>query len=207
MKKILFLILTIAVLAALVFAARAILSREPAPPYSSKQVVAPGIECYENDRYVVVVRPASEIGSDVVVKYKASEGERLSCDYEAREGDLEILNEDAEYMLALEGDLLFLDSGTGPGPRGVIVYDLRSRAKAFTDIYYHPFTIEEGKATYWTNPSAESIETGATASIDCPDEDLWESQGLLVADQSLVSLDIGTLEKIELGEFRCSPLQ
>ena len=60
----------------------------------------------------------------------------MACEYVAKPDDLEIRNEWAEYFLGLQGDLLILDSGTGPDPRGLIIWDLKKQKKV---LYRHIF--------------------------------------------------------------------
>ena len=82
---------------------------------------APGVVCYHHARYIVVQRATKEVGSDLFVR-PARSGR---CDADSLPGDFVWRNQWAEYFLGLRGDLLFIDSGTGPDLRGLIVIDLR----------------------------------------------------------------------------------
>jgi len=81
------------------------------------------VVCYHHRRYIVVQRRATEVGSDLFVRPAASG----RCEPDSLPGDFVWRNKDAEYFLGLRGDVLFIDSGTGPDYRGLIVIDLRTR--------------------------------------------------------------------------------
>ena len=81
------------------------------------------VVCYHHARYIVVQRRGKEVGSDLFVR-PATSGR---CEPDSLPGDFVWRNKDAEYFLGLRGDVLFIDSGTGPDFRGLIVINLRTR--------------------------------------------------------------------------------
>jgi len=93
--------------------------------------VGPGVICYRHARHVVIARRVMEVGSDLFIR-PARSGR---CDADSLPGDIVLRNRDAEYFLGLRGDLLFIDSGTGPDFRGLIVVDLRTQRRLLQTDY------------------------------------------------------------------------
>jgi hypothetical protein len=157
--------------------------------------------CVSNDKFVVIAKDKiDEVGSDILVKYKASPGQNISCDYVAGSGDYG-LGGGAEYILALENNFLITDTGTGPDGRVLTIYDLNPRKEVFRDSYSKPVDIKDNVINYWT---------GTTTPVtleNCPDYKEWETDGLGAGIDAYVSLDMSTLTKKELGKYHCSPRQ
>lgn len=160
------------------------------------------VTCYENAVYLVAVRAHKDAaGSDMLVKYKTNGG-KLLCSFTKSNGDFEIsLGEEPDYFLAINSHFLLLDSGTAPDPRGLIVYDLVTRARVFTDRYARPIDLAAGTITYWTPVSEKP-----TAS-NCPNLATYTSQGLGAVLESHVTLDLSSLAKRDLGDMRCAATQ
>lgn len=93
------------------------------------------LQCHESQEYFIIEKElAGEIDTDFLIKYKANPETKFKCSYVPRAGDLEIKNEWAEYFFELKNDLLILDSTTGPGPSGLVIWDLAKKKRAFTGI-------------------------------------------------------------------------
>lgn len=158
--------------------------------------------CVSNDKYFVIEKNLTDsVGADHLVKYKTNANQNLSCEYIVGNGDFEIKNEWAEYTLALENNFLILDSGTGPDPRGLIIYNLSSRKKVYTDEYFQPVLIQNNTINYWSPTSQKATNE------NCPKLNEYTSSGLGAGIDSHVVLDLLTLSKKELEEYRCSPRQ
>jgi len=86
----------------------------------------PGARCYMSARYIVVERQETEaVGSDFFIRQR----ETGRCDADSLQGDYVLRDEWAAYFSALHGDVLLLDSGTGPDLRALILIDLAARQK------------------------------------------------------------------------------
>lgn len=158
--------------------------------------------CISNTKYFVIESNLTDsVGANHLVKYKTNENQNFECKYVIEKGDFEIKNEWAEYTLALENNFLILDSGTGPDSRGLIIYDLNLRKKVYEDSYSQPINIQNNSVDYWTGTTKPVTEQ------NCPDFKKWEEGGLTSAIDAHVSLNLSTLVKKELGEYRCSPRQ
>lgn len=87
---------------------------------------APGSTCYMSERYIVVeLQAAGAVGSDFLIRSRDS----ARCDADSLPGDYVLRDEWAAYFSALQGDVLLLDSGTGPDLRSLILFDLASRER------------------------------------------------------------------------------
>lgn len=163
-------------------------------------------KCVENDKYFVVEKSLSDsAGSDHLIKFKTNSNQTFECQYVANNGDLEIKNESAEYIMALENNLLLLDSGTGPQNRKMIVYDLIKKSIVFTDSYN---TMEENNlditnayAKYWTSTNKK------VTSVNCPKANEYKANGLGAIINARIILDLKTLTKKETGETQCLATQ
>ena len=156
--------------------------------------------CYESSDYLIVEGSTGEVGTHFLVKYKSKENQLLVCEYKPQADDLEIRNEWAEYFMGLQGDLLILDSGTGPDPRGLIIWDLRKQKKVYTGIYSEEAKIETGYMEFW-------VETGEANDENCPQGKEWKVGGLGAAIETWVRLDFSDFELTKSSKTRCSSRQ
>jgi putative hemolysin len=160
------------------------------------------VSCTESDAYFVVEKSrAPEVGSDILVKRKASASEDIACAYAPTEGDYVLSGLDATYVEVLEGEFLILDSGTAPDPRGLSVYDLSKEREIYTDRYSKPIELKNGTFTYW-----QPVDTVPTVQ-NCPELANWQASGLGAGIERHVSLNLATLKVTPLGETRCSARQ
>ena len=174
------------------------------PNYNAPKVCVLSNKVYEdncvgNSKYFVISRDSSEgAGTDILVKYKSSPDQIFSCNYIKQSGDLEV-GGDGTYVLALENNFLLLDVGTGPDPRVLTIYNLNTRKGIYNDSYSQPVNIQNNVIDYWTGTTTPVTQK------NCPDFITWETRGLGTAIEVHVSLNLLTLTKTELGEYRCSP--
>lgn len=155
--------------------------------------------CHESPRYLIIEGSTGEVGTHFLVKYKSEKGQAPVCDYVPEADDFEIRNEDAEYFLGLQQDLLILDSGTGPDPRGLVIWDLKKREKVYTGNYSEA-KIEWGYMEFWVRTSDATDE-------NCPQAKEWSDSGLEAQIETKVSLNLSNFKITKSLETRCSPLQ
>jgi len=159
------------------------------------------ITCYESADYLIVGKETwGEVGTDFLVKYKKHPGEKATCTYDPGKGSFEIKNEWAEYFAGLKGDLLILDSTTGPGPSGLVIWDLKKREKVYEGSWSGAEESQDNSLVFWT-------ETGEATPENCPQLGEWTSLGLGGAIETKVILDLSTFRLSSTGETRCSPRQ
>jgi len=155
--------------------------------------------CHESPGYLIVEGSTGEVGTNFLVKYRSKKNQSVACEYVAKSGDFEIRNEWAEYFLGLQGDLLILDSGTGPDPRGLLIWDLKKQKKVYTGTYSEA-KIEPGYMEFW-------VETGGATDENCPEAKEWRAGGLGAGIETWVRLNLSDFSVIKSSQTRCSPRQ
>jgi hypothetical protein len=156
--------------------------------------------CHESPRYLIVEGETGGVGTNLLVKYRHDGAWPVPCRYKVARADFEIKNESAEYFLALHGDLLILDGGTGPEPRGLVIWNLQSRRKVYAGSYSEPYEIQADSMEFW-------METGKATDENCPDRRAWESSGLGAAIETRVRLSFSDFTLVRSSEIRCRPRQ
>jgi hypothetical protein len=159
---------------------------------------AGAVSCVEYEKYVVITRELhNQVGSDTLIKSKPAKDAPVACEYSAGASDFEIKNEFAEYFMGLHGDLLFLDSSTGPGESGMTIYNLTSRKKVFETAYLGPIAVSGEIMSLWQ----VAKENATTA--ECPDAEKIAHDGLTPTLEKRMVLDLRTLALSETKETRC----
>ena len=115
-----------------------------------------------------------------------------------------IKNTDAHHFFGIKQDFLFVDNGTGPNGRSVLIYDLKKQSLIHEAAYEADMNIEQSKMTYKTPIDTRNIRLMASV---CPDKDKWEKQGLGVGYAMIMVFDLTTKEVISTGEYTCFPIQ
>jgi hypothetical protein len=164
---------------------------------------ASGLRCKENDKYFVIADGYNSVSglSNILVKYKREEDQKIDCNYVVESTDFEIKDQWATSLLALTDNFLVLDIGTAPVPRVFDIYDLSNRKKVYSDHYSTPTNIKNDLITYWS-PINEKV-----TNENCPDLDKYSEGGLGAGIEAHVTLDLSNLVKKDLGEHRCSARQ
>jgi len=172
------------------------------PPDGQAVAVDAGrVTCYESVDYLVVAKETpGKTGTDFLVKYKSNPGEKPACTYAPGNNHFEIRNEWAEYFAGLKDDLLVLDSTTGPGPSGLVIWDLRKRKKVYVGSWSDSEGFRDHSLVYWT-------ETGEATPDNCPELERWKSNGLEGAIETKVILNLSNFQMSQTPETRCSPRQ
>ena len=99
--------------------------------------------------------------------------------------------------MGLVGDLLILDSGTGPYPRGVIIWDLKKQKKVYTGTCFGNEKIDPEYMELW-------IETGEANEENCPESKEWKAKGRLGGVIiTLVRLYFSDFEIAKSSKTRC----
>lgn len=171
---------------------------------SDRQIVTADsiqINCYESPIYLVIAKEVQgSAGTDFLIKYKSSSTEKFPCKYIFGNNDFEIKNDWAEYYAGMKDDLLILDSTTGPGPSGLIIWDIKKRKKVFEGSWSDPEESSDNILIYW-------LETGEATENNCPELKEWKSHGLGGAIETKVILDLSNFKISKTKETRCRPRQ
>lgn len=164
--------------------------------------VTGNMTCKNTPNYFVVEKSLEDsVGTEILIKYKTGINQSFKCEYRVEMGDLEIKNESAEYFFGITNNFLIIDSGTAPYPRGLIIYNLNTRKKVYTDMYSTPISVDGNLIKYWNPVNIEVTEK------NCPQLAEYTSGGLGAGIESYVTLDLSNLIKKDFGEYRCSARQ
>jgi hypothetical protein len=115
-----------------------------------------------------------------------------------------IENIEAYHFMGIKNDLLFIDNGTGPNGRAVLIYDLKTRKLIHEARYEGDLSIAGGKMTYKTPIDTRNIRLMASV---CPDREKWEKQGLNAGYAEFMAFDLKTREAEQTGEYTCYVIQ
>ncbi len=166
---------------------------------TSAAIAKQKVVCHESPDYLIAEGATGQVGTHFLVKYKTKGDQSPNCDYIARPDDFEIRNEWAEYFMAIQGNLLILDSGTGPEARNLIFWDLEKKKKIHTT-KYSDADLEPEYVGYW-------IETGTANDENCPEKKEWESSGLGSVIETYVRLNLKNFSVWKSTKTRCRAQQ
>jgi hypothetical protein len=159
------------------------------------------LECHKSRGFMVIERRNIDaVSTDFLVKPIREDRLSNSCEYNVQPGDFEIPNETAEYFLGLHDYLLILDSGTGPSPRGFIIWDIAKRHKVYQGSYSEPITLAAEALLFW-------VESAPTSEKNCPQKSKWQANGLGAAFETQIKLSLQDFKINKLTNTRCSPRQ
>jgi hypothetical protein len=145
------------------------------------------VVCHTFARYRVVTRDKDkETGSDVIVRNAGS-----LCAMDSLSGDFVLRNKFAEYFAAIRGNLLLINSGTGPQD-SYALYDIPTRRE---------LGWISGEILGWQDSTTVLIweRKGNGTHAMCPKV----REGLSVVIDSLYSWDVKTGKRSSLGRIRC----
>lgn len=161
-----------------------------------------GLKCYDSPKYFAIEKSlADSVGSNILIKYKTNPSQNIPCTYTVAGGDFELKNIVAEYFLTFTDTFLVLDKGTAPEPRGLVVYDLRSRKMVFTDSYAKPVSVEGDTLTYFSTTKQKPTLQ------NCPDLNDYTEKGLGAVIMSKVTVELPSLTKKDIGILKCMATQ
>lgn len=115
-----------------------------------------------------------------------------------------IENIEAHHFFGIKNDFLFIDNGTGPNGRTIVVYDLKTRQNIHEARYEKDISLNESKMTYLAPIDTRNIRLRDSV---CPDKDKWEKQGLSAGYAQYVEFDFKTQEATQTGNYSCYPIQ
>ena len=134
---------------------------------------------YKNSITVITQKDEDAPGDHILIKI----GDDASCSWDSAAG-WETDSGEASYFLGKWKNLIFIDRGTGPDGRDVLVFDLESKHQVFAANYSEPLEISSKKLTYW-----QGANTLATKD-NCDEFEDAEKSGLTPQIQKLMSVDL-----------------
>ena len=160
--------------------------------------------CYSYRKYAAIVSSTDEVGEQITIIAK------LGADDESFLSDLKKapvyfkVPEGDNFFYGIYGDFMFIDSGTGPDPRGLDVFDLSQKKNVFNGSYSSPIALDKGgRLTYYVEVDEKKLKQKP----DCPEAEEWKQNNLGVAYEEKVSLDLKTLKVARSGQLRCAARQ
>ncbi len=115
-----------------------------------------------------------------------------------------IPNGNAYNFIGLYRKYVFVDDGTGPSLRKLIVFDVeKRRPDHLAQVAQLDFVDAQGKLWYWKLVPAETIETLP----DCPEKAEWEKQGFTIQYGKREMFLTSSGAVISKSEFKCFPIQ
>jgi hypothetical protein len=160
--------------------------------------------CYSYRKYAVIVSPTEDVGEQISVILKLGAGDesfltdlnKAPVHFKVPEGD--------NFFYGVYGDFMFIDSGTGPDPRGLDVYDLAQKKDVFNGSYASPIALDKDlRLVYYEEVDEKKLKKKP----DCPEAAEWKQNNLVIAYEERVSLDLKTLKVARSGVLRCAARQ
>ena len=115
-----------------------------------------------------------------------------------------IENIEAHHFFGIKQGFLFVDNGTGPNGRTIVVYDLKTRQNIHEARYEKDISVNNDKMSYLTPIDTRNIRLRDSV---CPDKDKWEKQGLSAGYAQYVEFDFKTKDATPTGNYSCYPIQ
>lgn len=161
-----------------------------------------GYILFESNSYWILTKELEdEVGSDIFVKKKSANEKTLVLNDILKNNSFSYRNVIAEYYFGIYDGLLFLDSGTGSEPRGLMVYDIEKKKKVYEGKYSSPISIDSnGKLTFW-------VKKGEANTKNCSQIKFWRTEGLDAAIEEKIMIDLRTFKTETTSGTRCSPRQ
>jgi len=104
------------------------------------------------DSTIITKSISGNVGEQVQIKPTSDR----KCKWD-NSGSSWTINNDASYFWGKWKSFIFLDQGTGPDMRQLLIFDMRSRSQQFVDSYALPIQITGSNIQYW-----QAIPTIAT---------------------------------------------
>ena len=192
--------LSLGLLAAVSIDAR---SQAPEPPATEFALDSVGIQvvgdygtaCYTGRKYIVVQK---SIPDDVDSDFFIRPAETGRCDADSLSGDIVLRNEWAAYFSGMRGDVLLLDSGTGPDIRDLVLVDMKDG---------HHIAVVPYKETAG-GPDSVSLGVWEPSELERPMPGCEAPKGgLLPGVDSLFFVDIRNGNQRFGGQIRCASRQ
>jgi hypothetical protein len=150
--------------------------------------------CYRLADFTIVAHELEEVGSDLFVRSRPDAG----CAADSLPGDLVLRNREAEYFLGVRDSVLFVDSGTGPDARVLILVALPSGARLLqTDYVNLDAGTTSGTLRLWEPFALQAAAAG------CPPPPAGLGAG--VDSLRILTIRSGRLERTPL--MRCAVRQ
>lgn len=158
-------------------------------------------KCIRYKALTVVTRdnPESAAGEQILVKESSS----ASCAWQPDQGWITDSGQ-ASYFIGKSESNIFIDQGTAPGYRAILIYDMHNRQINYRSGYFTPIEIKNRELKYWQKTSLVAAESNC--SVYDPEK---VAAGLVPQIQRYVQVNLLTFQRqvIESMPMRCQYVQ
>jgi hypothetical protein len=160
--------------------------------------------CYSYRKWAVIVSPTEDVGENIKVIAKLAAGdETFLADLKKAPVHFKMPAGD-NFFFGVYDNFMFIDSGTGPDPRGLDVIDLAQKKNVFSGSYSSPISLDKGeRLVYYVEVDEKKLKKKP----DCPEAEEWKQNQLGIAYEEKVSLDLKTMKMARSGQLRCAARQ
>lgn len=158
-------------------------------------------KCIRYKNLIVVTRANAEsvVGEQILVKESSTAG----CSWQPEQGWITDSGQ-ASYFIGKSESNLFVDQGTAPGYRDILIYDMNNRQINYRNRYFAPIEIKNKQLNYWQRASIVATESNCS---------LYDPQmiasGVTLQMQHYVTTNLVTYQHqvVESAPLRCQYIQ
>ena len=158
-------------------------------------------KCIRYKDLTVVTRANAEsvAGEQILVK----ESSTVGCSWQPNHGWITDSGQ-ASYFIGKSESNLFVDQGTAPGYRDILIYDMHTRQINYRSGYFAPIEIKNRQLKYWQSTPIAAVESNCN---------IYDTQviasGITLEIQHYVAVNLLTyqLQVIESAPLRCQSVQ
>ncbi|MCC7505246.1 MAG: hypothetical protein IT259_08090 [Saprospiraceae bacterium] len=108
------------------------------------------------------------------------------------------------FFAGVVGDVLFMDIGTGPSLREILIFNLKTKKAVLKSEYVgDPEVLDNGKFWYLRPTDEKEV----TKMPDCPERAEWEKNGFTVGYGQVCIYNPATNTEVRKSEWRCVQMQ
>jgi hypothetical protein len=158
-------------------------------------------KCIRYKAITIVTKSNQEgaAGEQILVKESSTAG----CGWQPDQGWITDSGQ-ASYFIGKSESNLFVDQGTAPGYRSILIYDMHNRQIKYRDGYFPPIEIKNRELKYWQSTAITAVESNCN---------IYNSEtiasGLTPQIQRYVMVNLLSyqIKAVESTPLRCSYIQ
>lgn len=140
----------------------------------------------------------------VITRSENLPGEQITVRRDSGRADFNIPVPEAAYFKGICRNKLFVDVGTGPDGRELIVFDLDKKLQFYNSLYCGEPQVIQSERLYFMMPVDEKEVTRIP---DCPEKEQWLKDGLSVGYGQRCILNLVVRSLTRKSEWACVPKQ
>lgn len=154
---------------------------------------------YKNLTVVTTANAESAAGEQILIK----ESSVASCGWQSNQGWI-MDSGQLSYFIGKSESNLFVDQGTAPGYRDILIYNINNQQIYYRSGYFAPIEIKNRQLKYWQKTDIAAVESNC--SVYDPQ---MIASGITPQIQRYVMVDLLTfqLQAVESTPLRCQYIQ